>query len=176
VLEPVPGNGGPIHVINADGSGDVPLTSDSSAEFTPDWSPTGDRIVFRDNGSQFEGRGIYTMRPDGSDITPVPGTANDYTPAWSPDGSRIAVQKTGGGIDTIALDGSDRITVVGGSTNPPDWQPVTTPVPGYARPKGRLRSKSPWCPATGPVILPIVSTPRRSRPVPAARRSRGPTS
>jgi TolB protein len=136
VLEQSPGNGGTIHVINADGTGDVPLTSDSSAEFSPDWSPSGDRIVFRDNGSQFVAPGIYTMRPDGSDVTLVPGTANDYTPAWSPDGSRIAVQNTAGGIDTIALDGSDRITVVGSSTNAPDWQPVTTPVPLYARPKG----------------------------------------
>jgi hypothetical protein len=138
------GNGGPIHVINADGTGDVALTGDSSADSALDWSPTGDRIVFWRNTTP-EVRGIYTMRPDGSDVTLVPGTALDYSPVWSPDGNRIAVLHNVGSasspvysLDTIATDGSDRVTVVGGSDAPraPNWQPVTPQPPLYARPKG----------------------------------------
>jgi WD40 repeat protein len=120
----------------------VALTTDnSSAQRAPDWSPTGERIVFRDYRT--DAPGIYTMRPDGSDVTLVPGTALDYLPVWSPDGTRIAVLHFNGAgspysLDTIATDGSDRFTVVGDSYDPraPDWQPVTTPVPLYARPKG----------------------------------------
>jgi hypothetical protein len=123
-----------IYVINADGTGNMQLTSGPSQEESPDWSPDGQRIVFREstgNGSAVPG--IYTMRPDGSDVTLVPGTAADYDPVWSPDGTRIAVQNTG--IDTIALDGSDRITVVGSSTNAPTWQSIP-PSTGFPRPKG----------------------------------------
>lgn len=52
----------------------------------PDWSPDGRLIAF---ASSREPGGIYTIRPDGSELSLlVPGDASD--PDWSPDGRLIA--------------------------------------------------------------------------------------
>jgi Tol biopolymer transport system component len=75
-----------IHVINADGTGDTVIMSDGQPR-NPDWSPDGTRIAF---ASQING-GIYTMKPDGSDVTKVPNTMpRDRQPSWSPDGRQLA--------------------------------------------------------------------------------------
>ncbi len=81
-----------IHVINADGSGDVTLTSNAASDNAPAWSPDGSKIAFAsERDGNFE---IYTMNPDGSNqtrLTTNPGF--DYAPNWSPDGSKIAFSR-----------------------------------------------------------------------------------
>ncbi len=68
------------------------------------------------------GKGLYLMRPDGSDAheiaTELPGDA--FHPDWSPDGSRIAFDaETGGGneIWVVAADGTNAAVIVPRSTD-----------------------------------------------------------
>ena len=63
-----------------------------------DWSPDGERIVFsageESSGSpDYSSLEIYTVRPDGSDLTRLTNEADRATnPGWAPDGSAIAYQ------------------------------------------------------------------------------------
>ncbi len=56
---------------------------------TPDWSPDGSRIAFNAS-SENGGQRIYTVRPDGSDLRPLPTDERFYSnPKWSPDGETL---------------------------------------------------------------------------------------
>jgi Tol biopolymer transport system component len=68
------------------------------------------------------GRGLYLMRPDGSDAHEIaielPGDA--YHPDWSPDGKRIALDLgTDGGFEiwVVDADGTNAAAIVRGSTD-----------------------------------------------------------
>jgi len=50
--------------MNADGSGETPLTTSPGNDGEPAWSPDGTKIVFRSTRSP---AGLYTMNADGSD-------------------------------------------------------------------------------------------------------------
>jgi Tol biopolymer transport system component len=103
----------------------------------PSWSPDVQRIAFDSvpptSGTPF----IYSIRPDGSDLTYISGTSNDPRgdPAWSPDGRKIVFEHPGGaGLDiaTMNSDGTGTVDLAQGRY--PDWQPI--PINYYARPKG----------------------------------------
>jgi dipeptidyl aminopeptidase/acylaminoacyl peptidase len=75
-----------VYAVAADGSSDpVNLTQTSQAdESYPAWSPDGSRIAFLNVTT------LATMKPDGSDVTPIPGSpAGAFSPDWSPDGTTI---------------------------------------------------------------------------------------
>jgi len=78
-----------IHVMNADGTGRTPLTSDKYEAAFPAWSPDGERIAFVVLLARHE---IYTMNADGTDQTRLTNSLAAYNshPIWSPDGQRIA--------------------------------------------------------------------------------------
>jgi TolB protein len=64
-----------IHVINADGSGDVRLTSNQEEDRFPAWGPGG-LIAFSRNGA------LFVMKPDGFDQIQL--TESGTFPAWWP--------------------------------------------------------------------------------------------
>jgi hypothetical protein len=72
-----------VYVINADGSGETALTSNSAADVNPAWSPDGTKITFasdRDGDND-----IYTMDTDGSDAAQVTNARyDDLDPDWQP--------------------------------------------------------------------------------------------
>ena len=72
-----------ICMMEADGRGLKRLTSDRLSDGEPAWSPDGRRIAFR------RAADIYTMKPDGTEITRLTTDAAAREPAWSPDGSKI---------------------------------------------------------------------------------------
>jgi len=84
-----------VHVISADGSGLLTLTSSAAGQcsYAPAWSPDGSQLAFVSNrdGTQ----AIWVMNVDGSGATNLSSAFTATTPsdgsppAWSPLGSRI---------------------------------------------------------------------------------------
>ena len=132
-----------IYTVNADGTGVTNLTAGIGQELTPEWAPDGSRIAFgSDLETRFDATNLYTVRPDGTDLTRLTFSTNnvhEFGPAWSPDGRRIAYVNTtydppgeadaGEDIDIINADGTGapvRVTPANDNVhnNEPDWQPL----------------------------------------------------
>jgi Tol biopolymer transport system component len=85
-----------IHVINADGTGEITLTSGTGEERQPSWSPDRSRIAFVEHPksidpSEQSATDIYVMGADGrGSMRFTDGAGDEGDPSWSPDGSRIA--------------------------------------------------------------------------------------
>src|SRR3989442_6147673 len=88
-----------VFVANADGSHLRNLTRGyGSYSWDPSWSPDGSRIVFV-RAAQTEQ--LVTMRPDGSDKHPIPGTTVNedrqlQSPRWAPDRQWVGLALTDG--------------------------------------------------------------------------------
>jgi Tol biopolymer transport system component len=114
-----------IYVMNADGTGTKRLTSGTSADNHPTYSPGGDRIAFERDAD------IYVMNADGTGQHRVTGIeAEESYPAWSPSGAWIAYVRRVSGETVKELwlmhpDGSDRhaLTKLGGDVLQPAWSP-----------------------------------------------------
>ncbi|HLQ50669.1 MAG TPA: hypothetical protein VK129_04175, partial [Terriglobales bacterium] len=105
-----------VWVMNADGSGAIPLTKITATNATsssPAWSPDGSKIAFDSsralNGSDAVNTNntlnIWVVNADGSGAIPLTKltaiAADNIVGRWSPDGSRIVFDSS------RALNGSD---------------------------------------------------------------------
>lgn len=121
-------SGRELYTMNADGTGQTRLTTNTADDFSPRWSPDGTRLAFQT--TRDGNREIYTVAADGSapvNVTNLPASA-EFSPSWSPDGSRIVFysNRTGSNqIYTIAADGTDlrQLTDSPGSNENPTWSP-----------------------------------------------------
>ena len=76
-----------IYVADLNGGPWTQLTNNNVSDYTPTWSPDGSRIVFQSpRGGRWT---ILTIKPDGSDETPVTVYPAQYDPVWSHDGREI---------------------------------------------------------------------------------------
>jgi dipeptidyl aminopeptidase/acylaminoacyl peptidase/ectoine hydroxylase-related dioxygenase (phytanoyl-CoA dioxygenase family) len=78
-----------LRLVNADGTGDAPLTYGEKSSHNPQWSPDGSAIAFISNRK--EKANLYLLPVGGGEAEPLTDQKADVAHfAWSPDGSRIA--------------------------------------------------------------------------------------
>jgi TolB protein len=126
-----------IFTLCEDGTGLLQLTTMTSSNNRPAWSPDGSRLVFESlRTGDFD---IWTMAADGSDLRnltatepdPDMGRPHDEHGAWSPGGEWVAFtsSRTGeGDIYVVRADGSElrRLTTDPFAELYPTWSPDGT--------------------------------------------------
>ncbi len=106
------------------------LTSTSSTNVRPQWSPDGKRIAYqsnRDGGDRFH---IYVMDADGGNTKQLSsgGDIDDRHPAWSPDGNALAVDSGDAThreiwVIDVASQRRTQVTRTGTIASFPSWSP-----------------------------------------------------
>jgi hypothetical protein len=117
-----------IYVMNADGTGQTPLTSGYGGFSSPKWSPDGKKLLFVGPAPTGGGAQIMLMNADGSGRVALTTPGANLDPSWSPDGTKIAFSR-GGDIYIMRSDGSDLTRVTSGArydTNPV-WRSAPAP-------------------------------------------------
>lgn len=114
-------SGQEIFRVNADGTNPVRLTSNSTSDNMPDWSPKGDMIAYCAGADTYD---IWIMDSDGRNPRCIAKTSGlDEFPKWSPDGSRL-VYRSSNQLFSMRPDGSDKrqLTSLKGFSVPYDWR------------------------------------------------------
>ncbi len=111
-----------ICTIRRDGSGLRRLTHSESAEFSPDWSPSGRWIAFNRGGH------IFLIRPNGDEMRRVPNTGNAGHLGWRHNNRIVFTRgsRDGGDIYTIRRNGLGRQRLTfphAGDEDEPQWSP-----------------------------------------------------
>jgi Tol biopolymer transport system component len=126
-----------VYRMGTDGSGPVPLTTMQrflAAPAKPAWSPDGSLIAFVVTDAPSYYNELWTMAPDGSDLTFVAdlgcctgggGLANDPSPEWSPDGTRIAVTVESSYLGILDRDGNEVADLGEDWWAYPSWRPIS---------------------------------------------------
>lgn len=125
---PDSGTSEPAHLtrIRPDGSGLLQLTSSSSFNRYPSWSPNKKRIAFmRKTTSDDNPTGdIFVIDPDGTGLQRLTEAGDFMYPDWSPSGDRIIFDGWTTGIQIVSATGGDVTTIVSDNfVDFPDWSP-----------------------------------------------------
>jgi len=116
-----------IYVDDLDAGTSQQLIIDLERRVSPDWSPDGERIVFR--GRAVDNSDIYVIDVASGEITRLTDDPEfDGDPRWSPDGSRIVFSSTRSGsydLWVMDADGSNptRLTDHPADEEYPTWSP-----------------------------------------------------
>ena len=127
-----PTGSGALFVLPSDGRADpVRITPWGSTFGDHAWSPDGSWIVFQRPYGQ-----LYLVRPDGSDLHPVPvelpSGSGALNPSWSPDGAWIVFSlqsSDAADISMVRVEGTglrDVVTAPGAQLQHPDWAAPST--------------------------------------------------
>jgi TolB protein len=114
-------------IADSTGAGERALVeTDSSNQFSPDWSPDGSRILYSFANPPGDGQGLAWIRPDGSG--PETLQLGGWFGKFSPDGKRVAYMDLFSSeihVMNVTTRASTPLTT-GGTTNinsAPDWSP-----------------------------------------------------
>lgn len=75
-----------LYIMSSDGKDAQQLSDTLGTDFNPSWSPLGDLIAFY---SDRDGGGLYTIRPDGTNVRVVVPIAEVDSASWLADGSGL---------------------------------------------------------------------------------------
>ena len=116
-----------IYSIKADGTDLRQLTSNEARDFSPSWSPDGERIaLFSDRDGDFE---IYIMDADGTNVVQITtNEVDDLNPWWSPNSNKIVFVRRQGEDEEIYVmdaDGTnvEQLTFLLARDRNPRWSP-----------------------------------------------------
>jgi dipeptidyl aminopeptidase/acylaminoacyl peptidase len=141
-----PGGGGEIFAMSTDGSSQVNLTNDPSADDEyPGWSADGSKIAYTNIGPNGDPE-IFAMNADGSNKHDLSNDAAywDFDPEWSPDGSLLVWARAVAGVGDYDIwvmhaDGTNQtqLTSAVGFDGYSVWSPDGTQI-AFARQVGDL--------------------------------------
>jgi Tol biopolymer transport system component len=130
-----------IWVMNANGTGQTPLTETAQPiqNVAPTWSPDGSKIAYSVLEAPSAGEdGLHVMNANGTaqtqllnESSPIP----TYILSWSPDGTQIAYKSLsiGGELRLVgATGGASTLLVENSGADYPNWAPVAAPASGPA--------------------------------------------
>ena len=127
------GDSDDVYVMRADGSNLRRLTTMTTAEWAPLWSPDGRRLVVQHRESPDSDSDLMIMNADGTNLIFLANSvASEIAPSWSPDSAFVTYEAFAPG-DTEAIatvyivdnkGGTPRQLIVGES---PSWQPNGSP-------------------------------------------------
>ena len=129
-------NGLDVYAANLDGTGVVDLSLHAIDDDHPNWSRTGDVVLF-DSYRSGSARDIFSINADGSMLRNVTqSAADDHFPVWSPDGNLIAhLRRTTGSPRVWVMDPSGanaREIAMPSVFEPPSWSPGSDRVAFYS--------------------------------------------
>jgi TolB protein len=135
-----------LYLVRADGSHFHPLFDDPNhVDLFPTWSPDGSKLLFGRSSNRTGSLALFTIRPDGSDLTRVTGARIDHAGGqYTPDSSSIIFDGSGAGVLAalyrIDADGSDlvQLTPTDLRAGIPDISPDGTHVVFYDGQNGPL--------------------------------------
>jgi len=109
-----------IYTSDASGSNLVRVTTGSTSEIEPSWSPDGNWIAYQSRRPSWR---IFAARATGEDETALTRSLN-WSPAWSPDGGSIAYS-SGSSILRVSNTGESLPDLCSrcGSCGRPAWSP-----------------------------------------------------
>lgn len=105
------------------GTNQEQLTTATSNETEPAWSPAGNRIVYSSDRNGAAQRQLYSIGSAGGTETRITNSSgDDVQPVYSPDQTLFAFARTGSGIYSLGS-GETRLTTGATDLNP-DWRPA----------------------------------------------------
>lgn len=114
-----------IYIMRKDGSDVRRITFEGSYNTSPSWSPKGDKIVFSGRRGANQ---IFTVTPDGTDLTQLTAQGNNEDPSFSSDGMYITFTSDRDGVKGIYImrsngESQKRVTPRNLRAFGPGWSP-----------------------------------------------------
>ncbi|MER7755563.1 hypothetical protein [Kitasatospora sp. NPDC097643] len=139
------GGGAPVRLVDGRGTG--------TDNRQPNWSPTGDRIVFQRRDAGTESWSLWTVEADGTGLRRVVDAPGEHTdPSWSPDGRYLVFSSDLGDLPraqvfVVAADGGRPVRVTRDDASydgAPSWSPDGRWIAFESAPGGESHPAALW--------------------------------